>query len=375
MAMRARHLCWFLLASSVAAQDEMVERANTAFREERLAEAAALYEQALARTEKPLTDANRQVVQLNLAHTRFRLEQWQPAIEAYRDSGSQERLRWIAQCYLQLGENQTAAHALASHLVLFPGDSSARGQLAQLYAMLGDTTAALIAFRSLLEERPDDPALHLNVARALLDQGGTTEAMDELEIAWRLGQRDAATARLLGDLYLQQDMHVEAADWYARFAVATDEKSAEDEFRAGFAYYQGGEYVSAERCFQRAVALDESYAKGFLYLAMVETETGEADAARAYYERALACDGELVDAHEGLGNVHLECGRFAESAAAFERAIELGAVRLAAHYNLVVARIRGGQRDLAVEALKEALHAHPTSTELRGLMKMLKRAK
>ncbi|MEM7199687.1 MAG: tetratricopeptide repeat protein [Planctomycetota bacterium] len=350
--------------------EELVRSGNAAFDQQRYTAAAQLYQQALEATPGLPFDQTA-VVYLNLAHTRYRLEQWQRAIDAYSRSNADDAMQLIAQCHLQLGNADEASSALRNVLVRFPDRADVREQLAQIESSRGLHREAITLLRKLLELRPNDAKLHRSLARELLTVDRLTEGLDALETSWRLGNRTAEVARLIGDLYLQQDMPLEAATYYRRYLSVAGDPSAEDHFRAGYAYYQGEEYRSAKEMFAEAIARDPSYARGLFYLGNIAASEGDTERAMTEYAAALEHNPQLRDAHEAVARLHLEQERYPEAAQAYASALETGANSFSIHYNRVVAVARSGERAAAIAALKEALHAHPDRSELLGLLALL----
>ncbi|MFQ5654255.1 MAG: tetratricopeptide repeat protein [Planctomycetota bacterium] len=352
------------LAIGLLIPQEPIEEGNRAYREGRFGDAVSHYQEALAEHESP-------AVYLNLAHARFELGQWTAAIEAYRRSGSKEALRWIARCHLGLDQLEEAEHALLGHLVLFPDETAAREQLAQLLSWRGGHGRAAALYRALLREHPGHAPFYRALAAELHAAGRDPGAIDALEAAWRLGERDPELARLLGDLYLQQGMHQQAAEYYQKLLVVAEKVGAEDCFRIGYVYYLSEEHLSARKFFQKALEIDATYAKALLYLGNADVERGRPEKAIEEYRAALASDPELEAAHVALANLLLDRHKFKAAASSFAEAIRLGTDAIPVHYNRIVALARSGRKEDAAAALKEALHRHPSSSELRDLLKTL----
>ena len=354
-----------LLILCVAAQSTL-ERGNEAYRQGRYAEAASLYEQALKKKESPLG-------WLNLGNARLKLEEWAKAIEAYRKSGSDKALRWMARCFLKLGHLDLAEHALMEHLVRFPDDDEKhdRELLAEVYVRQGRHDRAARAYEALLAEQPARTSYHRALARERLAAGRPAEAIDSMEAAWRLGAREANLARLLGDLYVQQGMPLEAAAYYRKYLTVAKDVDAEDRFRIGYAYFQSAEYVSARTFLEEAVKADPSHARAFLTLGHISTARSDPEQARKSYEAAIEKDPTLAAAHVALANLLLAQEDWPAAAAAFAEAVGLGESSLPIHYNRVVSLTRAGRGKEAVGALKEGLRAHPSDKRLLGLLEQI----
>lgn len=351
-----------LLFTLLALAQDHVEEGNRAFREERYEAAVRHYRKALEKTD---SDA----VRMNLGHALFRLQRWIEAIEAYGKVAGGKGMVWIARCHLARGRPREAEHVLLGWLSLHPRDEKAAELLAGVYAGMGKHGAAAELYRGILEDRPADARIYDALGRQELARGRRGEAIDAFEAAWRLGRREAEVARALGDLYLAEGMFREAAGYYEKFLAAAKDPGAEDYFRVGYAYYMGGELVSANACFRRAAEADAGYAKALLYLGRIHARRDRPDRARESFTEALRRNPRLVEARIALGDLLFEERRYAAAAREYTEAVRDGATDLAVHHNRVVALLRAGKEEEAIQALKDALHEHPLNRRLRGLLK------
>ena len=358
----------------VAALQTLVNQGNQAFLGERYAEAESNYMTALESKEPSLPKEQVLIVYQNLAHACYRQEHWADAIEAYRLGQAEDSLQLIAQCHIQLGNLIEAEHALRGVLVLFPGRVAIKQQLAKLVDVLGRDEEAAEMYRQLLVEDPLDLDLYRLLGACYIATNRNEDAIDVLELAWRLGERGPAAARLLGDLYLGQDMKHEAADFYRKHMASSDELDAVDCFRLGFTYYQNNENVSARAFFSRAVELDASYANAFLYLGHTAAREKNVDLALREFRTALEHDGALVAAHEAIGSIELGRGELKAAIVSFENAVEHGGAEFSTHYNLIQTQLRLDQRAAGISALKRAFREYPARPELRVLLDALKRS-
>jgi tetratricopeptide (TPR) repeat protein len=86
---------------------------------------------------------------------------------------------------------------------------------------------------------------------------------------------------------------------------------------------------------------------------------GEYEQAAAGYQQLLSSGGALPRLHNNLGNALAREGRIGAAQASYRKALELDPEHLFATNNLVVALIRGGERDRARELLARAQMAWP----------------
>lgn len=370
---------------------------NEAYVEGRYAEAADYFEKALAKEKTaPLW--------LALGHASLQAGRWEAAIRAYReaialkaDTADLHRslgqalamagrldeaiasLRKagtmdpegpdslsIARIQAQREEWLQAEHEIALYLRVSPSSIEAQELLGYVLSRQAKWAEAGAVYRGLSRRRPGEGKYLLAWAQAEASQRRYAEAADVLEVAARLGSADAEALRLLADLYLQQEMHREAAAAYARMLAATKEPRADDFLRLGQAYVRTGEAASARRAFEKARALDPSSSAASLQLGHLAAARGEADLARKDFSEAMKA-AQGAEACEALGNFELQQGRFEAAAEAYREALRRGSSTVSAHYNLAFSLHSAGKTDSAILALREALREHPTDDRLRTL--------
>ena len=380
--------------------DESLAEGGKAYEAGRYAEAAAHF--AKAAEKKPTAEA-----WTALGHAKAALKEGTAAREAYGKAmaatpPSAAKLRlWIARTYLvegdakgsvgplaeaaaaaetalealplygqaleMTGRTALAAEAYKTALQRTPSNGAVLQRLVYVLLELGRGAEALPFAKSLAAQSPADPEARLFEAQAALAVGDLEAAEASLDAARLLGSARITLVRTLADLRLSKGQAREAAALYERFLARTEKPTAEDLYRAGLAYLQGGETASAERCFVRAIEVGgEGYRKGILALARGLGERRGAAEALAALDRhakdawtpALLMRGELQAA---AGN-WAEAGKWLEAAYAQG---ERGRDFLAA---LISARLNAGRRAEAGTLLAEAMALHPEHPPIRKLL-------
>ncbi len=391
-----------MLAVGVRGQ-EAVRLGNAAFEEGRYEEAIAHYEQALR--EEPTF-----AVQVNLGHACMKLERWAEAAAHYRaaidlDAASvtpeiwlflgQAYYRtaryddaldafvqaaspkpegrtglWIAQCLIDLEQWWPAKLALLNHLGTHPKDVEAIELLAHVLGQMTDWSGAIETYRHLLTITPNRTAYRIALGNALATQGRHAEAIDTLELTWRLDPGAAdQVSRLLADLYLAEEMPHEAALCYARIIRRQQRGTADDYYRLALAYFQSQEFASAEAALHEMQHIDPTDARADLYLGHIATEQDRPDEAGQHYQAALEKAPNSNDALLALAQWEMQQYRYASAADHFAQAIRSGDERPVVYYHHVLALLATPETaEQAEPALKAALARHPADAQLQQLL-------
>lgn len=395
-------LAVILLTVSVWAQDPG-KLGNAAFEEGRFAEAIEHYRQAL--DEKPAFG-----IHVNLGHSYMKLQRWPEAATSYEaaieldpnavtpdiclflgqahyqnhqhaaaleaflaaasSGGGQRAAMWVAQCLIDMKQWVRAEAALSAHLAHHPTDRQTLELLAYVREQANDRQGTIEIYRDLATEAPGQMKYQMSLANALAAHGQTAQAIDTLELAWRLDRNAAEQVNtLLADLYLVEQMPHEAAMSYTRAIRAVERPTADDYFRLGMAYFQSGEFVSAKDAFDEMQKAEPNDFRADLYLGHCATAEEDPNVAEKHYRTALAKRPSSTEALLALAQLEMREERFKEAAAHFARVIQLGDGRSEVHYNHVLSLLRWpGQEGGAKTALKAALAQHPNAPLLQRLL-------
>jgi len=376
---------------------------NAAFEEGRFAEAVEQYKQAL--NDRPTFG-----IQINLGHSYAKLQRWPEAAASYQraieldpnavttdiwlflgqaqyqahrpeaaleaflataSSGSEQRAGiWIVRCLIDLQQWVRAEATLSTHLGRHPKDRQALQLLAYVQERMNDWQGAIEVYRELVAEMPGETKHWLSLANALAKEGHNSQAMETLELAWRLNRGAAERVnRLLADLYLVEQMPHEAALSYTRAIRAAKRPTADDYLRLGMAYFQSEQFVSAMSAFDRMQQADPNDFRADLYLGHCALAQEDANLAEEHYRTAADKQPSSTEALLALAQLEMSEERFEEAAAHYARVIQLGDGRPQVHYNHILSLMRlPRQKDQPKAALKAALAQHPGDAQLQQLL-------
>jgi tetratricopeptide (TPR) repeat protein len=337
---------------------------------ERWNQAASAYEQAIRIKSEAVTAE----ILRALGRAHFEGRQYKKAMDAYLKASSLEPKNgqdniWIARCMIELEQWIQAQSVLLAQLRSEPGNTVTLELLAYVYNQQNNWPSIIDIYRELLTIVPHRTAYRIALAKALTVQGQKQQAIDMLEFARRVdaGQSDEID-RLLADLYLAEDMPLEAAGCYARTVRILDKPSAEDYYRLGLAYFQTGDLISAEEAFSDMQRANPSDFKADLYLGHVIVEAGRLDEAQAHYNSAVKKNPASIEALVALADLQIKNKSYTEAAGNLAKAITLGDNRPQIHYNYILALMNNNDETSVKAALKTALAEHPSDEQLNRLL-------
>lgn len=106
--------------------------------------------------------------------------------------------------------------------------------------------------------------------------------------------------------------------------------------------------------FRRATEVKPAFARAWSNLGMAEAALGREDDAVAHYREAIRRDPALVAPRNNLGSLLLRRGDVHGALGVLEGAVAIASAGPHVHYNLALARLRGGDREGAVRSLRLA---------------------
>lgn len=353
----------------------LLQDPESAFREGRYAEAAALAEKALA--------TRKTSAMLGLLGA-ARLKAGDPAGAARAleeavglEGATADHHRWLGRARLEAGRHDEAVasfeaagdplgvaqvHAAREDWAMAeaalrraPASAEALELLAYVLARAGRAEEAADIRRTLARRAPADPRAWIRLGQAEAAARRPGPGIDALETARRLGGADDEALRLLADLYLQQQMAREAAATYRALRKA----SPDDLYRLGHAHLLAGEPRSALEAFEK------SGPRGLLQRAQLAEDPAAARALFAEAAKATDDPAPLV----ARGAFEMKHQAWPAAVEALDEAVRRGDRSLPTLYNRVLALRSAGRAEQAVAALKEALRHHPLDEGLRALLR------
>lgn len=295
------------------------------------------------------------------------------------------------------GRADEARQEVAKVLGKDPGNDEALLIRGDLELAAGQPTAAVTDFRAVLRDEPGLPAIHGLLARALLDNGDTALAEDQLQAAIQIVPDDAATRLQLAQIYTQthdQDRAVAVLEQGVRqlptdgplrealvraYIAQGDFRSASTDAdsmvaalpRSGAGPYLEGliavaqkRYAPAESDFEEALRRQPQAMAPLFDLTRLELSRHEAGRARARLRGVIAGNPGNGLALELLGEVDLSDRAYSQAAEDFSGAVRAVPSLWFAYRNLALARAAAGDTAGAIAAYQAGIAAAPERPQL-----------
>ena len=236
---------------------------------------------------------------------------------------------------------------------------------------------SIVLLRQSIESNPDDPEVRWELARILLDQGQTTEALQELRYLVKHYPEDSRAYMSLARTLLQRGRYDDAAK-LADLALDLDSNCTEGLLlRAQIAEVRQDIELALET-YHYLLLRQPELADVRLRLARLETEQGDHQAAAALLRETLAnvpLNGDqAANAQWLLGVNYAHQERWTEAAAAFSLGLPADHPTPQQRYELAYACFRAGDADRARAELVQVLHVEPEHQLAHTMLSQLETA-
>ncbi len=226
---------------------------------------------------------------------------------------------------------------------------------------------AIAAYREALRLAPGNSDYHRHLAGAYHQQSKSaavgasdvlTQAIAEYQAAVHLDPYDALAFTQLADIYLELGRHEEALKAYEG-AVQAAPCDADAVFLLASQYDQLGRQAEAEATFRRLAELKPSSSMAWQYLGMAAMQRGDLAAAEAGYRAAVQAAPGEAGLHYGLAGALYGLGRYAEAEAEYRRTVELAPQDALSFSSWGDALGKLGRASEAIAAYRKALELDP----------------
>lgn len=285
--------------------------------------------EAIARcTEQIANSSQPAAIYLELGDLYARQQQWQRAIESYRQAISHqpdfaEAHRQLAEALKQNGNPSLAADCWFDAFQLQPDAVTARQhyQLGQTLESQDKPARAIACYRAAIESQPDFKLAYDTLARLLVRQGKNERAIEVYRQGVRHNPQNSSYYLALASALAEEQKWVRACNNYQQAAEL--EPSAEIYYRWGLALHELQEYQSAQSCYQQATALQTDYELAHYGLGVLWQQQQQWQQAVIAYSKVISLNSSRVDAlvNLGLGYRHLK--HYDLAIASYHRALEL----------------------------------------------------
>lgn len=264
-----------------------------------------------------------QVLMLNgLAHYGLgERENAKPYLEAYRKldpGGGVSKL--LAQILLAEGNVEPAIESLEGYLRARPTDSQAQALLASAHMAQGRPARATSVAREAIK-RSDTPELRTVLGLSMLRSGQATDALQELEGAFKRDPNQLKAAATLVGLYIQRGQNAKALA-LAESLVKRSPRSATYHQLLGQARQATGDTQGARAAFDEAVRQDPESRGAQVLLARMDVAEEAFDAAQRRLTALLARNERDVEVQSELAAMFDRKGQADEAQRWLEKAVD-----------------------------------------------------
>jgi len=301
--------------------DELVQRGLRLHQAGKLAEASALYEQALGRVPHH-AEANHLLGVVRLAQERLdeALSHIAKAIQA--NPKNHQYLGNMGVALNAARQHERAVEALSRAIALKPDFAEAYSNRGMALRALGQYDDAVRSYEEAIRLKPREPGFYVNLANALDDAGRPHEALDALDTALRLNPRHAkAQAGRIS--VLQALRRFDEALSAAEVSVAALPGNVDVLKAYGELLEKMGRVEEALHTYARVLELDPTSGTSHYHISY-RTYHRERDASfvamrRVFEDTALAPGNRSLAGH-ALGKALSDIGEHAESRDVFTQA-------------------------------------------------------
>lgn len=280
-----------------------------------------------------------------------RREKAKPLFEAFqRVQPGSPVSKLLANILMSEGNFDSAIDALDQYLRAFPNDSQAMALLASAHMAKGRHARAASLMQDALR-RKDDPELYTAYGLSLMGSGQSTNAIAQLETAYKKDPRQHQAAFALVGLYLRSNQAAKALNVANALAKGSPTNPSYQNL-LGMAKSAGRDVPGARAAFEQALKLDPSLVPASLNLARLEAGANNLPRAQTLLSGVLKIDERNTEAIFEMAGLAERVGRTDEAVRWLMKGQDLGGTAdLRPGLSLVDLHLRKGRK---VDALKVA---------------------
>ncbi|HNY01347.1 MAG TPA: tetratricopeptide repeat protein [Bacteroidales bacterium] len=228
----------------------------------------------------------------------------------------------LSDIYLLMGRPGNSKEALESALKADPSHTEALAKLAKLYLIMKEYPNCYATVKTLLDvDNANAPGYYIR-ALALLEQGDTLRAVDDLKKAVDYNQQYYEAFVQLGELYAMRKDKL--AELYLNNALNVHPTSREALYMLGMHYQETGNFEKAIATYQRLSKVDTTsreayYNTGYIYLVYLR----DFPKAVSFFSEALKKDPTYAEAWYNRGYAQELAGNYKQAYADYEQALKV----------------------------------------------------
>ncbi|WP_373532291.1 tetratricopeptide repeat protein [Vampirovibrio sp.] len=274
----------------------------------------------------------------------------------------------LGHAYHECKDSANAVRSLEKAVEADAADFDTLYTLAQVYSDGAEYMRALYYYKELLNQHPKNAFIHSNMAYVLFKLNDYDGAIQEYQIAIKLGKDPvwtATVAQTLGTIYYQVKHDLDAAAGVFQYAAQLDPGDLDCLSMLGDVYTEQGNFEAAIKTYQYILGVEPNNAECHNYLGYLLWQMDKNDEAIAAYNRALALKPENPIAYNNLGVIYLdEKCQLDMALQMFEKAYQQKPDYTLACFNVARVREALGQTAEAAKGYTQALTLNADNREL-----------
>ncbi|NNM54378.1 MAG: tetratricopeptide repeat protein [Spirochaetales bacterium] len=308
-------------------------------------------------------DPNNSEVWYSLGKAYFISRRYQEAADAFKtslryDEKNPLTYNALGSSYAQLGNDHKAQEAFTRAVELKPGFALAHYQLGRTLANQGKLEAALRSFQKAAQLDPQSVTFAAGLGAAYYDLGRYKDAEAQYARSVVLNGSRADLVYNLSTCQLQLGEINQALD-NAQKATSMDATVPEYFFNLGQCLEKVGSPDLAVSAYQTALQLKADYAAPRVQIALILEKKGDLDGAMTQLRRAYDSAPSNAAVVNNLGQVYLKKHLASEAIDFFHKALTHQNDTPDIRYNLALAYIAAGQKDLGLAVLEDLVKLFP----------------
>lgn len=225
-------------------------------------------------------------------------------------------------------------------------------------------TYLMKALRLAGDSNPSEQAhSHALIGLAMVKTNQPQAAQSHLETAVKLDPKHPDANRILGDIYFEQDLYVEARPHY-EMASKSNPSDPELYRNLGTILVRAKEYEKALAYFDRALALKPDWPEVLTAQGSVFFQQKRFKEANDVLRKSLSLKAAQADPHYVLGDIARWQGKDAEALASYYNALRIKPDHPEAHYRLGNWFLRKERNSEAIRHYRAALRTSPDDSRL-----------
>lgn len=197
-----------------------------------------------------------------------------------------------------------------------------------------DSALTIKKLTELIRKNPFDANLYNERAKLNIRQSRIEDAINDLEIAYKIDSLNPEYFIQLSDLYLKNGNSDKTKEILDRF-LKYNPKNVYAMHRLANLYFYVKEYTKAMEWLNKTQEVDRNFAQIYYTKGMIYKETGDTNMSIRNFQVAVEKEPEYYDAYIWLGLLYAE-KRDSIAIAYYENAIQIIPSSIEAHYNLAM---------------------------------------